>query len=445
MVVGPFMQLDIGGGTTADVFLLRFGPAGEALSPRTEQILKDSLPGITDVFLFSHGWNNTFEDAAGNYRQFIDGYMAQHALTPAAARPPGYRPLLIGVIWPSISFLMPWEDGPQIAGPGDAARNEEMRRFVTESLDADAAAELSELIDGRTELAPDEARSAAEIVRAALRSGDDPDDGSANPEVEEILEAWALLDGDAAASPPGPDDFGDQGPGPAAATGPQIAGVNLFDPRNLLRVGTMWEMKERAGTVGARGVAPLVRHVLAQSTARLHLIGHSFGARLLMSALAVPPAPARKARSLLLLQAAVNRWCFAADVDGTGRSGGYRPVLDRVELPIISTFSSHDVPLRQAFHLALRGGHLGEPNIAAVGNTDRYGALGGYGPAGLGAAVLTEAAVAEGKGPYRFDTGARVLAVDGSGFIGNRPAIDGHGDINNPVTWWALHCLTGAP
>ena len=39
MVVGPFMQLDIGGGTTADVFLLRFGPAGEALSPRTEQIL----------------------------------------------------------------------------------------------------------------------------------------------------------------------------------------------------------------------------------------------------------------------------------------------------------------------------------------------------------------------------------------------------------------------
>jgi hypothetical protein len=39
----------------------------------------------------------------------------------------------------------------------------------------------------------------------------------------------------------------------------------------------------------------------------------------------------------------------------------------------------------------------------------------------------------------------RVVAIDGGVDLNGRPAIGGHGDINNPVTWWALHCLTSAP
>jgi hypothetical protein len=146
---------------------------------------------------------------------------------------------------------------------------------------------------------------------------------------------------------------------------------------------------------------------------------------------------------MLLLEPAVNRWCFAADVVGTGQVGGFRPVLERVELPVLSTMSSHDVPLRLAFHLAIRGRSLGEPNIAAIGDTDRYGALGGYGPGGLGAAAVTEAARAPGI-PYDLDIAQRVIVVDGSGDIDGKPAIGGHSDINNPNTWWALRCLVHA-
>ena len=147
MVVGPYQRVNIGGGQSADLYLLRYGPDGALLSPRTEQQMTESLDGITDVFLFSHGWNNTFDGAAASYRTFIDGYVSQ-----GPGPLPGHRPLLVGVVWPSISFLMPWEDGPQIAGDAgaDPARTEEMRAFIAQSLDRDAQARLSERVNAVT-------------------------------------------------------------------------------------------------------------------------------------------------------------------------------------------------------------------------------------------------------------------------------------------------------
>jgi pimeloyl-ACP methyl ester carboxylesterase len=212
--------------------------------------------------------------------------------------------------------------------------------------------------------------------------------------------------------------------------------------RNLLRMGTVWKMKDRAGTVGGLGVSALVTGILADTGARLHLIGHSFGARVVLSALAMRPV-SRPARSVLLLQPAVNRWCFAPEVPGLAHGGGYHPVLDRVELPILSTMSTHDFPLHEVFHLALRGSNLGEPKVAAIGDFERYGALGGYGPAGLGAATRRVPVVAPGT-TYDLSGDVRVIALDGSGDLGGKPAIGGHGDVISPCTWWALHVLAGS-
>ena len=110
MVVGPYLQYDISDGVTGDFYLLRYADDGRLLSPQTERTLKGKLAGISDVFLFSHGWNNTFADAAKRYRDFIHGFMKETAELGIPIRA-GYKPLLIGVIWPSTSFLMPWEDG----------------------------------------------------------------------------------------------------------------------------------------------------------------------------------------------------------------------------------------------------------------------------------------------------------------------------------------------
>lgn len=444
MVVGPFQQVPIGGGATADLYLLRYDDKGRLRSPLTELQLRGSIGGISDVFLFSHGWNNIFAKALERYRSFIAGYVQQRQQYDLPV-PAGYRPLLVGVIWPSTDFVLPWEAGPKIAAAPDpegpeAAQTEQMLSFVTESLDADADAAFTELVDGRTALDTDEARQAAEIVLAALWPGVDPDDGAFTPSVDELLVAWSAVDGAETSAPADPDDFGTVGGG-STPTGPTFAGGFSLDPRNLLRMATVWKMKARAGQVGVAGVGPLARHVLGHSDARLHLIGHSFGARLLLSALA-SEEPARPAHSMLLLQAAVNRWCFAQDVAGTGRAGGYNPVLNQVEKPILTTFSTHDEPLTKVFHLAMRGGHVGEPDIAALGDPELYGALGGFGPAGLGGLGATEPAAIPGRERYGLGRGREVIAIDGGTEIDGRPAITGHGDISNQTTWWALHCLT---
>ena len=54
---------------------------------------------------------------------------------------------------------------------------------------------------------------------------------------------------------------------------------------NVLNFTTYFEMKARAGTVGKNGVAPLIDR-LAPQVQRIHLIGHSFGGRVVTAAAA---------------------------------------------------------------------------------------------------------------------------------------------------------------
>ena len=435
MVEGPFDTVDLGGGTSTGLYLLRYDTDGSLLSPRTQGKLLEELPHVSDVFVFSHGWNNDFAVAAKNYKRFIQGFVQQGS--------GGCTPLLVGVVWPSTSLLMPWEEGPQIAAGPDPASPEAMTAFVAGSLDQDARAQLSELVEGTDSLDQQQARTAAQLLLEGLTEEIDPDGATVRPTVDEVLTAWAALDGQAAPKPADPDDFGEV----AAATEagqPQVAGLlGNLDPRNLLRMASLWKMKDRAGKVGAHGVSPLLQKIQSSSQARVHLIGHSFGARVMLSALCFGPL-SRPVRSVLLLQPAINRWCFANDVVGKHVPGGYHAATDRVELPIFTTRSTRDMPLHEVFHLAVRGSNLGEPDIAAVGDTFRFGALGGYGPGGADAITTVQPVRPVGT-PYDLTGEHRLVVVDGSGDIGGRHAIGGHSDINKDLTWWALRCLVTAP
>jgi hypothetical protein len=284
-------------------------------------------------------------------------------------------------------------------------------------LDAQEAEELAELVKGLYAAQDDEVGADDELAPAA------------------ILDAWRRI-------APAPDEekdedhFGTVGGG---GGGPQVAGgLGRFDPRNILRVLTVYQMKDRAGTVGAFGVGPLLRDLLAAKEVKLHLIGHSFGGKVMLSAIAVgePFAAGRKVESLLLLQPAVSHLCLAGQVSGTDRAGGYRNVLQRVRNPILSTFSAQDIPLHHLFHLALRRpGDLGEAQIAAGEHPEppnRFAALGGYGPRLADESLLHIKGVNDA---YALDGGAPVVGVNGSGVISH------HGDINRPETWWALYCL----
>jgi hypothetical protein len=102
-------------------------------------------------------------------------------------------------------------------------------------------------------------------------------------------------------------------------------------------------MKRRAGQVGER----LGREVLAPlfttagaNVPRLHLIGHSFGAKLVTSTVLGGLRP----ESLVLLLAAFSAFAFAEEVPGTRGPGFYRRVVtdQLVAGPIVVLRSDHD-------------------------------------------------------------------------------------------------------
>jgi hypothetical protein len=222
---------------------------------------------------------------------------------------------------------------------------------------------------------------------------------------------------------------------PVAGVGPTPAGIlPKLDPRHALRMSTVWMMKDRAGRVGASGMHPLLRDILAVPGVAVHLVGHSYGCKVILSALAVGSLP-RSATSALLLQPAVSHLCFALDSDGKRHPGGYRTVLDRVKQPLLMTFSRHDFPLARIFHWAVRRkSDLGEQRIAA-GPPNRFAALGGYGPSGMKAGEDLTLALKEAGEPYdEFQQdGLKVLALNGE------RSIHSHGDILNDYVWWALY------
>jgi len=161
--------------------------------------------------------------------------------------------------------------------------------------------------------------------------------------------------------------------------------------------------------------------------ARISLVGHSYGAKVVLSALCNGPAPSRPVDSVLLLQPALSCYAFTASLDG--HVGGYRPALDRVREPIVTTYSRNDIPLTRFFHLAVRRkSDLAEARIAGQ-PPSKFAALGGFGPQGVDAEWIDMPA--EGK-PYPLAADRRVIAVDGTRFI------SGHGAVETPETAWTL-------
>jgi hypothetical protein len=441
---GPYRTLSLDDATAVPYYVIPFDKGGRCSGPETRSHLVNAVKQarFTDVFLFSHGWNNDWTVATRRYEDFMNGYIGMrqaHALPV----PKPYRPLLVGVFWPSTALTFGAdEEGPQIAA-GDAAA---MDRAVAEERTAigeiaeslpDESVERFYALSQRDGLTDAEALELAAIVQPLYSAGSDETGETGTPTPTEIVGAWRGL-------VPERDELEEFGTANATPVAPQAAGIGgvlrKLDPRPILRALTVRRMKDRAGKVGAQGVGPLVRDLMSadQSAAqpsRLHLIGHSYGAKVMLSSLAYGGAPPRKAHSLLLLQPAVSHLCFAERVPKTASAGGYRIVLERVNPPVLSTFSAHDFPLTKVFHLALRReSDLGEAQIAASDDPPSiHAALGGFGPRRAGERLID---IHDVKQVYDFSGGAPVVGLRGT------RTIAGHGDISNESTWWALHSLT---
>lgn len=434
---GPYPLPEI----SMESWIVRFDENGVCTSPGTRDALLAALEAAPDrpVIVFSHGWNNDFAAATSLYTRFLQNFesVARDAPLSFAA-----KPIFIGLTWPSI--WLAFDQGPQLAAAADRSAQEDavvaaLRRVLPKETDWPKFYALLE----SDRLGKDEAREFAGLIAPALQGGEREGPRDAPPTELLVLQAMERLQ--RASSPSGSAgyDLRESGTidGASATAGANTAGgLDFLDPRNALRLASLYIMKDRAGLVGAVGVAELLRAVLTRSR-RVFLVGHSFGCKVVMSAVCAAPLP-RVVAGVLLLQPAISYLAFANRIAGLDLPGAYHGALERVEKPIFVTYSGNDLPLHSIYHLALmREKDIGEGPRAAAASTsagappNMFAALGGYGPRDCDETLIDP--MPDAGGTYDYPATARVVGVDGT--AGKR--IDSHGGVATPGAAWALRKL----
>lgn len=445
-------------------WLLAFDKRGVAEDPAAIDRLLAGLHAqrITDLFIFSHGWNNDRTTALALY----DRFFAEVRKTLASATPKrDSRIGIAGIVWPSIV----WPDDAESAS---------MTHVMTDNGGAAASAGGAPV---------PAAQATPKQIRDELRKGyDNPHQLQlleqltemlqTQPSTEAALQAFRsklgeLLqsEADTALEHQQPDSaegaiatlsdqkwhgllevLGDQ-----ALRGQSSGGgaAGLGDPfkklwagaKDALRVTTYWQMKERAGVVGRAGLGEqvLTRIAAEAATTRVHLLGHSFGARLVSFSLAGLPVTLERERSpvksLFLLQGAFSHFAFADRLphDAT-RSGALKGMASRVDGPLLATHSKKDLAVGRSYPAASFVN--GDDSAAVVDQVSRWGGMGYDGAQAVGAAA--EKLVPPGK-RYPFEKG-KWLNLDGNAVIvhGGFPS-GAHSDIAHPHTAWAALAAAG--
>lgn len=179
--------------------------------------------------------------------------------------------------------------------------------------------------------------------------------------------------GGAATAALGPAGGGSRAAAGGAAGLGSLVGGALGAAHNLLNFTTYYAMKSRAGTIGEKGLAEVITTRVARPGLRIHLVGHSFGARLVTAA--AKAVPSDTATSLTLLQGAFSHYGFAKDWS-PGHNGFFRTVVDQhtVTGPALVTHTANDRAVGIAYAIASR---IAGQVAAGVGDAnDIYGGIG---------------------------------------------------------------------
>ncbi|MDT9691580.1 serine-threonine protein kinase [Streptomyces sp. P9(2023)] len=333
-----------------------FDKDGDGAAGQREALAGLAAQGVTDVVMFAHGWNNTPSVADRLYGAFFAPF--PDALGAAGARV-GYA----GVVWPSMMFSdEPIPDFESVAAvhPGKEAVVGRLAALLEEQPDEEAAfVEFGELLRRLTDT--DGAHRAHAF-------------GEGGPDVPDFLLADTVavcaMFTDALEEASGPGSV----PTPREAFGDRLSRY-WKGAKEALRQATYYTMKRRAGTVGERGLGPLLGEVARSSPGlRFHLVGHSFGARLVSYGLRGMPSGARNVASVTLLQGAFSHYAFAARLPHEpGRGGALRDLQGRVDGPVVACYSRHDTALRVFYPLASR---LARDADSLLGTDRRWTAIG---------------------------------------------------------------------
>ena len=416
-----------------------FDEHGKANQGEVDTLLAE-LPGrnLTDLFVFSHGWNSDRRQARRLYQLYFQQVPGLLARSGSQARVG-----TLGVVWPSKR----WADEPEptgdgggggAAGLGDAAPARAAAvgdgALVEDLKDVFAGDDRAQVLDELSRLLEERPDDPAALARFQTLMGVLAGEGDAAPAGEDQGEVALLEDDPEEVFGRFADAVPQTGEGGAAGIGNPFP--RLWNgAKEALRQLTYFEMKKRAGVVGKQGLGPLLGRIAqADPDVRIHLLGHSFGARLVSFALAGLPDPARSpVKSLYLLQGAFSHFAFADALPmDRSRGGALKGMAARVDGPLVASFSVHDTAVGRFYPLA----SLSSRDDAA-GLEDRVYRWGGIGHDGAQAVEATVASLGPVGTAYPFARG-RFVNLDGNGIITRgQPPSGAHSDIFHPELVWA--------
>jgi hypothetical protein len=392
---------------------------------------------VTNIFLFSHGWMGDVPAAVRQYDAWI-GAFAGSSLDRKRAEDvfPGFRPLFIGLHWPSL----PW--GDEEIGDGSFA----IEGFCNSGAERPGPDQLfnayAERLGGKPEVC-----DALHIIFDEARRD------AAPPELSErARDAFLKLNralGLEANGPAGAPDSDREPFDPDAAlrAGDEAAfgGYDIFGGMlGLVRLCSYWTMKKRARSIGETGMHSFV-NALQKATAarktRIHLMGHSFGCVVVSSILAGPSGDGsfdRPIDSVVLAQGALSLWSFAPSIPFPGAGAGYFHRVTRegrIRGPLVTTRSRYDTAVGVQYPRACV--ISGEPSFD-VTELPKYGAVGTFGLQGVAEQTKTDCELLPADGAYEFQPG-RIYNLEASRYIAKGSGSSGaHNDIAGPEVAHAI-------
>jgi hypothetical protein len=432
--------------TNEPVWDLVFDEKGRLTAPAEADFLDQVIAeGVEDLFIFSHGWGTSEDKARALYDEMFP--MIRDAATGTAGiGKVGFA----GIYWPSLWFP------PTQATPPPAAAATQAGSGAVVDLNAGTAAlsgaEIAESLQpGFAD--PAQQQTVMEIGRLIEQGekavGSNESDAQEEERLREIHELLKSL-----VPPPPNGEFEDSGETALLLTADPKAGYQaaaeafgsappgsatqgigdwfnhaINGAKDAMRVLSYTIMKTRAGDIGRGGLGPLLETLHSRSSSvRVHLVGHSFGARLASFALSGISGSANSpVASLLLLQGAFSHWSFAHAMDNPfGSAGALNAFTDRVHGPLVATFSIFDWAVGVWYPKA---SFLAQEDTQA----ETAGLWGGMGADGYQAVNPSDDRVmlAEGNMNYGFTPGT-FYRVNAAGVINNvqgEPFSGAHSDI----------------
>jgi hypothetical protein len=421
----------------------RFDKDGAALNQQQVTV----PAGTTDVIVASHGWNNTEEQAEQLYSELFTNFTA---VAPDQLQ--NKKLAIVGVIWPSKKFTDVVEaavaeqarGGGAGFGTSSEAADETIKAkldLIAQMFDSKAAKNIQAAKDqlGKLDSDPAARKKFVDELRSLL------DQSAAHEEDNSTL--FFKLDGSAMLEKlKTPTPLVSRGGGGGAASlgthptaTPAGGAAGLGDIFSGIKAGairflnyfTYYEMKKRAGTVGQIGVGPMIDR-LAPKVQRIHVVGHSFGGRVVTAASMASTTD--KLQTMSLLQTAFSHNGFSKSMNGF-----FRSVVEnhRIKGPIVVTYTSNDRAVGIAYPVASR---LAGTVASALGDAnDKFGGLGRNGAQKMESGEVVQGVdrlLAVG-GSYAWQAG-RFHNLESSKYIVDPNGGDAHGFVTGKEVAWAI-------